>query len=163
MAAIATGIGGFEFDEIDIKTWDRVMQVNVRGTWLMIKAFVPLLARSENGRIVNLASDTALWGAPRLLSYVTSKGAVMAMTRSLARELGERSRIGVTAIAPGILRNEATEYVPKERHALYENGPSNSRAANAGRHCADDRFSPYPGRSGVDRANTCRERRLCLN
>ncbi len=121
-AAIATGIGGFEFDEIDIKTWDRVMQVNVRGTWLMIKAFVPLLARSENGRIVNLASDTALWGAPRLLSYVTSKGAVMAMTRSLARELGERSRIGVTAIAPGILRNEATEYVPKERHALYENG-----------------------------------------
>jgi NAD(P)-dependent dehydrogenase (short-subunit alcohol dehydrogenase family) len=121
-AAIATGIGGPTFDEIALETWDRVMQVNVRGTWLVTRALAPLLERSGSGRVVNLASDTALWGAPRLLAYVASKGAVIAMTRSLARELGSRNRVGVTAVAPGIMRNEATDYVPAERHRLYETG-----------------------------------------
>ena len=120
-AAIATGIGGPMFDEITLETWDRVQQVNVRGTWLMTRAMAPLLVQSGGGRIVNLASDTALWGAPRLLAYVASKGAVMAMTRSLSRELGPRG-VGITAVAPGIMRNEATAYVPAERHAFYENG-----------------------------------------
>jgi NAD(P)-dependent dehydrogenase (short-subunit alcohol dehydrogenase family) len=121
-AAIATGIGGPTFDEIDLETWDRVMRVNVRGTWLVTRALAPMLEATGSGRIVNLASDTALWGAPRLLAYVASKGAVMAMTRSLARELGPRNGIGVTAVAPGILRNEATDYVPRARHELYETG-----------------------------------------
>jgi NAD(P)-dependent dehydrogenase (short-subunit alcohol dehydrogenase family) len=85
------------------------------------RALAPLLRAGGAARIVNLASDTALWGAPRLLAYVASKGAVMAMTRSLARELGPDG-IGVTCVAPGILRTEATEYVPAERHALYETG-----------------------------------------
>lgn len=120
-AAIATGIGGPMFDEITLETWDRVMAVNVRGTWLITRALAPLLGAAGDGRIVNLASDTALWGAPRLLAYVASKGAVISMTRSLARELGPRG-IGITAVAPGILRNEATEYVPAERHRLYETG-----------------------------------------
>jgi NAD(P)-dependent dehydrogenase (short-subunit alcohol dehydrogenase family) len=119
--AIATGIGGKTLDEIDIDVWDRVMQVNVRGTWLTTRAAAPLLAASGRGRIVNIASDTALWGAPRLLAYVASKGAVIAMTRSLARELGPK-QIGVTCVAPGILRTESTEYVPEERHRLYETG-----------------------------------------
>lgn len=118
-AAVATGIGGPGFDAIAIETWDRVMAVNVRGTWLITRAMAPLM--QSGGRIVNLASDTALWGAPRLLAYVASKGAVISMTRSLARELGPRG-IGVTAVAPGILRNEATDYVPPERHRLYETG-----------------------------------------
>ena len=120
-AAIATGIGGKMFDEIEIDVWDKVMTVNVRGTWLMTRAFVPLLEASKRGRIVNVASDTALWGAPKLLAYTTSKGAVMAMTRSLARELGPRE-IGITCVAPGLLKTWSTEYVPAERHALYENG-----------------------------------------
>ena len=120
-AAVATGIGGKMFDEIDIETWDRVMQVNVRGTWLVTRALAPLLAASGRGRIVNIASDTALWGAPKLLAYVASKGAVMAMTRSLARELGPRG-IGITCVAPGILKTPSTEYVPEERHRLYETG-----------------------------------------
>jgi NAD(P)-dependent dehydrogenase (short-subunit alcohol dehydrogenase family) len=120
-AAIATGIGGPEFDAIETATWDRVMDVNVRGTWLVTRDCAPMLAASGSGRVVNVASDTALWGAPRLLAYVASKGAVIAMTRSLAREMGPRG-IGVAAIAPGILRNEATEYVPAERHRLYEQG-----------------------------------------
>jgi NAD(P)-dependent dehydrogenase (short-subunit alcohol dehydrogenase family) len=120
-AAIATNVGGKSFDEIELELWDRVMRVNVRGTWLVTRALAPLLAAGGNGRIVNVASDTALWGAPRLLAYVASKGAVIAMTRSLARELGPRG-IGVTVVAPGILRCEATEYVPAERHQLYETG-----------------------------------------
>lgn len=119
--AIATGIGGIPYDEIAIDSWDRVMTVNVRGTWLMTRAAAPALKASGSGRIVNVASDTALWGAPRLMSYVASKGAVMAMTRSFARELGPE-RIGVTAVAPGILTTESTDYVPEARHRLYAEG-----------------------------------------
>ncbi len=126
-AAIATGIGGKTFEEIDIETWDRVMRVNVRGTWLMIKALAPLLRKSQlGGRIVNLASDTALWGAPRLLHYTSSKGAIISMTRSLARELGQ-DNIAINAIAPGLVLVEATEYVPKERHDLYVSGRAMQR------------------------------------
>ena len=126
--AIATGIGGKTFEEIDIETWDRVMQVNVRGTWLAVKACAPLLRKAAGGaRIVNIASDTALWGAPRLLHYVSSKGAVIAMTRALARELGP-DNIAVNAVAPGLTRVEATETVPQDRHDHYVDGRAMSRA-----------------------------------
>lgn len=120
-AALATGVGGKSMMEYDIDLWDRVMQVNVRGTWLVSQAAVPLLAQTSHGKIVNVASDTALWGAPRLMAYVASKGAVISMTRSMARELGPQG-ICVNAIAPGLTRVEATEYVPAERHQLYEQG-----------------------------------------
>jgi NAD(P)-dependent dehydrogenase (short-subunit alcohol dehydrogenase family) len=125
--AIATGIGGKTFEEIDVATWDRVMAVNVRGTWLAVRACAPHLRRSGKGKIVNLASDTALWGAPRLLHYVSSKGAVIAMTRALARELGPDG-IAVNAIAPGLTLVEATEYVPAERHRLYVDNRAMPRA-----------------------------------
>lgn len=125
-AAIATGIGGNLYNEIDIETWDRVMRVNVRGTWLMVRAVAPLMT-DNGGGIVNLASDTALWGAPKLLHYVSSKGAIIAMTRSLARELGPQN-IAVNALAPGLVRVEATEYVPQHRHELYESGRAMPRA-----------------------------------
>lgn len=120
-AAIATNVGGAGFEDIPLDLWDRVMTVNVRGTWLVTRAIVPLMRPEGGGRIVNLASDTALWGPPRLLAYVTSKGAVISMTRSLSRELGPRG-IGIAAVAPGIMRNEATDYVPAERHHHYETG-----------------------------------------
>lgn len=126
-AALATGIGGKSFEEIDIETWDRVMTINVRGTWLVVKALAPLLRRAKAGKIVNIASDTALWGAPRLLHYVASKGAIIAMTRSLARELGGDG-IAVNCVAPGLTRVEATEYVPRERHAHYETNRAMPRA-----------------------------------
>lgn len=126
--AIATGVGGKTFEEIDLDTWDRVMRVNVRGTWLAVRACAPWLRKGVSGaRVVNIASDTALWGAPRLLHYVASKGAVIAMTRALARELGPDG-IAVNAIAPGLTLVEATEYVPAERHRLYVEGRAMQRA-----------------------------------
>lgn len=113
-----TNSGGKSHAELEVEVWDRVMKVNVRGTWLMTRACAPALAASGRGAVVNLASDTPLWGAPNLLAYVASKGAVMAMTRSLARELGT-DNITVNAIAPGLTLVEATQYVPEHRHRLY--------------------------------------------
>ncbi|NVZ19036.1 SDR family oxidoreductase [Pseudomonas costantinii] len=116
--ASITNSGGKGCEELSIDTWDQVMQVNVRGTWLMTTACLPALRASGQGAIVNLASDTPLWGAPNLLAYVASKGAIIAMTRSLARELGA-DNITVNAIAPGLVLVEATAYVPEARHRLY--------------------------------------------
>jgi NAD(P)-dependent dehydrogenase (short-subunit alcohol dehydrogenase family) len=119
--AIATGIGGIGFEEIEIESWDLVQRVNVRGTWLMTRACAEMLRASGSGRVVNVASDTALWGAPNLMSYVASKGAMIAMTHALARELGP-DRVGVSAVAPGILTTESTDYVPETRHRQYGDG-----------------------------------------
>jgi gluconate 5-dehydrogenase len=98
--AAITNSGGKDMQDIAIETWDQVMAVNVRGPWLATVAAHPHLKASTSGRVVNVASDTALWGAPRLMAYVASKGAVMAMTRSMARELGPDG-ITVNAICPG--------------------------------------------------------------
>lgn len=116
--AAVTDSGGCGMDDIEIAKWDQVMNVNVRGTWLMTRACRPALRASGRGAIVNLASDTALWGAPKLLAYVASKGAVIAMTHSLARELGA-DNITVNAIAPGLVRVEATQHVPEARQRQY--------------------------------------------
>ncbi len=119
--AAITNSGGKTMDQLQADMFDRVMNVNVRGTWLVTAAAQPYLAESGSGRVVNIASDTALWGAPRLMAYIASKGAVIAMTRGMAREMGAQGTT-VNAIAPGLTLVEATEYVPEERHQYYLQG-----------------------------------------
>ena len=120
-AALATNVGGKSLMDYDADLWDRVMNINVKGTWLVTKACVPFLKQADAGKVINVASDTALWGAPNLMAYVASKGALGAMTRSMARELGQFN-ICINTLSPGLTLVEATEYVPQERHDLYVNG-----------------------------------------
>lgn len=126
IAAIATNVGGNNLEDIHPDAWGPVMNVNIRGTWLVSKACLPALKSSGTGRIVNFASNTALWGAPKLMHYVASKGAIIAMTRAMARELGEFG-ITVNAIAPGIVPVEAMDYVSQERFDFYKKGRSIKR------------------------------------
>lgn len=115
-AGWANGVGGKAYDEWPVETWDRMMAVNVRGTWLTAKVFGPHIV--DGGSIVTLSSDCVFWGAPLLLHYMTSKSAIVGMTRSLARELGPRM-IRVNSVAPGLTKVEATENVAARRWADY--------------------------------------------
>lgn len=116
-AALADGVGGDTFWELDEAFFERVMRVNAYGTWLVSKHLWPQLAQHE-GAIVNVASDAAIYGSPRLVHYVGSKGAVLAMTRTMARDAGPHG-VRVNAVAPGLTRVEATETVPAQRYQLY--------------------------------------------
>ena len=93
--------------DLDLEEWDRVMSVNFRGTYLMIRELLPALVKA-GGKIVNMASGSALRGSPGMLHYVASKGAIIAMTRSLATELGSHG-INVNAVAPGFISTEASQ------------------------------------------------------
>ena len=86
--------------EIDAELWDRVMAVNLRGPFLMMKHVAPHMIARGYGKIINIGSGTAFRGIPWMLHYVTSKGGIMAFTRALARELGEHG-IRVNTLAPG--------------------------------------------------------------
>ncbi|BCW42042.1 3-ketoacyl-ACP reductase [Arthrobacter sp. StoSoilB3] len=118
-AALADGVGGDAFWELDDDFFQRVMTVNAFGTWLMSKHFYPQLAVKAGSSIVNIASDAALYGSPRLVHYVGSKGAVLSMTRTMARDAGPAG-VRVNAVAPGLTRVEATERVPADRFQLYQ-------------------------------------------
>jgi NAD(P)-dependent dehydrogenase (short-subunit alcohol dehydrogenase family) len=94
--------------EIPSEEWDRVMTVNTRGPFECVKAVVPVMRRGGYGKIINIASGTVFKGTPMMLHYVSSKGAVVAMTRAMARELGEYG-IRVNAIAPGLTLSEVVK------------------------------------------------------
>lgn len=132
--AAITDSGGKVMENIAEDVWDRVMAVNVKGTWLTTVAAKPHLVKASEGhglgRVVNVASDTAMWGASNLMAYVASKGAIIAMTHSMARELGEHG-ITVNAIAPGLTVGESTEYVPQARYDQYKNGRAIKREQTA--------------------------------
>ncbi len=106
-AAIFYGLEDAPFEQIDVETWDRVMAVNVRGSWLCAKAVVPQMKKQGKGKIINISSSTAWHGRPGIMHYVTSKGAVIAMTHQMAVELG-RYNICVNTVAPGSTVSEAT-------------------------------------------------------
>jgi NAD(P)-dependent dehydrogenase (short-subunit alcohol dehydrogenase family) len=113
-AGLANSVGGAAYNEIPVVEWDRMMEVNVRGTWLTCRAVAPHMQKQKRGSIVTVSSDTAMWGSPKLLHYVTSKGAIEALTRAMARELGVDG-VRINCVAPGLLNNDATAGVPREK------------------------------------------------
>ena len=96
------------FMEIESAEWDQVMAVNTRGVFECVKAVVPVMRAQKYGKIINIASGTLFKGTPHLLHYVASKGAVVAMTRVMARELGG-DNILVNCIAPGLTLSPAVQ------------------------------------------------------
>ena len=104
------------FEEIPVDEWRRVMDVNVLSMFLTARAVVPRMRETGGGSIVNISSGTPFRGVPLLLHYVTSKGAIVALTRALARELGGVVR--VNCVAPGFTLSEGVKQNPEVFEAL---------------------------------------------
>ncbi len=104
-AAIYARFVSVKLDEISNADWDRAFAVNVRGPFQCVKAVLPAMRRQGYGKIINIVSGTIFKGVPMMLHYVSTKGAVLAMTRSMANELG-KDGIRINAIGPGLTSTE---------------------------------------------------------
>lgn len=125
-AALYAKLSPAKYSDIDIALWDQVMAVNVRGSFLMVKHVAPHMQERRAGKIINIASGTAYKGIPHMLHYVTSKGAIVAFTRALSRELGEFG-IAVNTLAPGLVLSD-TGIENKAHHDEMRAPIRNSRA-----------------------------------
>ena len=101
-AALYSTLPPTKLTDINVETWDRVQAINVRGSFLMTKHVVPVMMRRQYGKIINIGSGVAYKGMPDMLHYAASKGAVISMTRSLARELGPYG-ICANTLSPGLV------------------------------------------------------------
>jgi NAD(P)-dependent dehydrogenase (short-subunit alcohol dehydrogenase family) len=125
-AAFYAKLNPRNFDEWDTATWDKVMAINVRGPWLMVKHVAPHMKGRRSGKIINIASGAAYKGVPRMLPYVSSKGAMLAFTRALSRELGDYG-IAVNSLSPGYILSDTG--LENKTHVEEERAPvRNSRA-----------------------------------
>jgi 3-oxoacyl-[acyl-carrier protein] reductase len=107
-AALYYGVARQAWDAWTVEDWDRMFEINVRGTWLCCKAIAPLMVKAKKGKIINIASDVfKVTGAHQLLAYACSKSAVYTLTQCLARALGP-SGINVNSIGPGFTATEAS-------------------------------------------------------
>jgi NAD(P)-dependent dehydrogenase (short-subunit alcohol dehydrogenase family) len=105
------------FTEIPLEEWNRVMEVNVASMFLACRAVVPIMRAQGGGNIVNISSGTPFRGVPFLLHYVTSKGAIVALTRALAKEVG-KDGIHVNCVAPGFTMSDGVKAQPEVIEAL---------------------------------------------
>jgi NAD(P)-dependent dehydrogenase (short-subunit alcohol dehydrogenase family) len=105
------------FTDIPLEEWNRVMEVNVASMFLTCRAVVPVMRRQGGGKIVNISSGTPFRGVPFLLHYVTSKGAIVTLTRALAKEVGKDS-IHVNCVAPGFTMSDGVKSHPEVVEAL---------------------------------------------
>jgi NAD(P)-dependent dehydrogenase (short-subunit alcohol dehydrogenase family) len=107
------------FDQIPVEEWRQVMDVNVLSMFLTCREIVPRMREQGGGRIVNISSGTPFRGVPFLLHYVTSKGAIVALTRALAKELGA-DNVLVNCVAPGFTMSDGVHEHPEVIEALQE-------------------------------------------
>jgi len=107
------------FTEIPVAEWRRVMDVNVLSMFLTARTVVPVMAAQGGGAIVNISSGTPFRGVPMLLHYVTSKGAIVAFTRALAKEVGGDG-VRVNCVAPGFTLSDGVEQNPEHIEKLRE-------------------------------------------
>jgi NAD(P)-dependent dehydrogenase (short-subunit alcohol dehydrogenase family) len=121
-AGIFAGLTPGPFELLEADDWRRVLEVNVIGSFLAAKAVVGPMRERGGGRIINIASTTAFKGTAYLLHYTSSKGAILAMTRALARELGGDG-ILVNAVAPGFTVSEGVEQNADHVGAMRQNAP----------------------------------------
>ena len=105
------------FDQIPVDEWRKVMDVNVLSMFLTCRAIVPIMREQGGGKIVNISSGTPFRGVPFLLHYVTSKGAVVTLTRALAKELGG-DNVFVNCVAPGFTVSDGVKEHPEVLEAL---------------------------------------------
>ena len=116
------GIGhGEAVEDLPISTWDRVIGIHLRGTFLMTHAVLPGMYAHGFGRIINTASQLAYKGAPGLSAYTAAKGGIISFTRSLALEIGSRD-VRVNCVAPGATRTPILDAVPADVLAAIEAG-----------------------------------------
>ena len=93
------------FDQVPVEEWEKLMRVNVTGTWFCCRAVAPYMKKQRSGKIVNISSGSIYSGTGKRIHYVTSKAAIIGFTRTLARELGD-DNICVNALAPGSTLSE---------------------------------------------------------